>query len=187
MSLDPVTGAVIGGALSSAIGGLFGRSSAGRSIRFQREMAQKGHQYEVEDLRLAGLNPILSGTGGPGAKASGGAMAPPLGDIASSALGIRRLTQEIENLKATKDKTDAETDYTKSKTGVITPISDLGRGLGAITTPLADSIRQISISIPATAKKVKGALEKAEDAIKDYLFEKSHKNKSFHGRKEILR
>lgn len=30
---------------------------------FQREMAQNAHQYEVEDLKKAGLNPILSAMG----------------------------------------------------------------------------------------------------------------------------
>lgn len=30
---------------------------------FQREMAQNAHQYEIEDLKKAGLNPILSANG----------------------------------------------------------------------------------------------------------------------------
>ena len=89
---------IIGGALS----GLFGRSSAKKSISFQREMAKNAHQYEVADLRAAGLNPILSGTGGSGARASGGAM-PATPDFASSAISSMRLKSEIDLLNAQQE------------------------------------------------------------------------------------
>lgn len=82
---------------SSYVTGKQQQRSADRSLRFQREMAQKAHQYEVADLRAAGLNPILSGTGGPGAKASGGAIAQ-VPDYAASAKQALRLGQEIKLL-----------------------------------------------------------------------------------------
>ena len=88
-------GAVIGG---SVISGMFGRSSAKKSIAFQREMAKNAHQYEVADLRKAGLNPILSGTGGPGARASGGAM-PPTPDFANSARSAALIKKEMDLLE----------------------------------------------------------------------------------------
>jgi len=94
--------------LGSVVDAFSGRSQQKRSLGFQREMAKKAHQYEVEDLRSAGLNPILSGTGGPGARASGGAAAPAT-NFASTAVATRRLNQELENMKAQKDKIDAET------------------------------------------------------------------------------
>lgn len=40
---------------------------------FQREMSGSAHQREAEDLRKAGLNRILSGTGGMGSTTPGGA------------------------------------------------------------------------------------------------------------------
>jgi len=150
MAIDPTTGALLGGALSSAVSGIFGRSSASKSIKFQREMAQRGHQYEVADLRSAGLNPILSGTGGPGAKASGGAMAPPLPDVASSALGIRRLTQEIKNMEAVKERTEAETEFTKYKTGAVAPVGTFGQALVDSGTSGAELWKHKRWLVPST-------------------------------------
>ena len=61
----------LGTAIAGGLGFLGQRSAnkansaqAARSMEFQREMAKNAHQYEVADLKKAGLNPLLSGTGG---------------------------------------------------------------------------------------------------------------------------
>lgn len=64
---DAIGGALLGGVLDIA-GGIFSadmQNSATeamqqRNIDWQREQLQNKHQWEVEDLRKAGLNPILS-------------------------------------------------------------------------------------------------------------------------------
>ena len=54
----------------SLIGGWFGQSADKKAYERQLAMMQSAHQYEVADLKAAGLNPILSGMGGSGASAS---------------------------------------------------------------------------------------------------------------------
>lgn len=58
------------GAGGSLIQGLFGQSSAQASMDFQREVLQNRNQWMVQDLRKAGLNPILAA----GATSSGSAL-----------------------------------------------------------------------------------------------------------------
>ena len=74
-------------------------AQAARSMDFQRETAQNAHQWEVEDLKKAGLNPLLSGTGGKGASASGGAQAK-IENTANSALTSKLLNAQVNKLDA---------------------------------------------------------------------------------------
>ncbi len=95
------------GLAGAVVGGIFGSKQASKQMAFQERMSRTQHQREVEDLRAAGLNPILSGTGGPGAAAPGGAMAP-TPDFSTSAIQTRRLSQELKNMRETEKKTAQE-------------------------------------------------------------------------------
>ncbi|AXL15273.1 DNA pilot protein [Microviridae sp.] len=108
-----IAGAIIAGG-ASLIGGERANQqsakSAAKSINFQREMARNAHQYEVEDLKKAGLNPILSAMGS-GARASGGAQYQArntLDSAVQSALAVRKQNAEIDLLKASTVKTANE-------------------------------------------------------------------------------
>ncbi len=94
----------------AALGGLFGFGSgvasnvasarqAEKQMAFQERMSSTAHQRQVADMRKAGLNPILSATGGKGASSPVGAMAQ-IKDPTHSALDAMRFKQEISNLNA---------------------------------------------------------------------------------------
>lgn len=91
-SIAAEVGAALVGGATSLIGGILGNNSAkkeaAKNREFQERMARNAHQYEVEDLRKAGLNPVLSAMGGSGAATPGGAVANvgnPAKDVVSSA------------------------------------------------------------------------------------------------------
>lgn len=55
----------VGGLLGGGISSAFGQHSADEQRRWQRQVLLNQHQWEVEDLKKAGLNPILSASHGP--------------------------------------------------------------------------------------------------------------------------
>lgn len=76
-------GSITGADVLGFAGGLLGANSKNKAnsaanaqmIEWERERAKNAHQWEVEDLRKAGLNPILS-AGGIGASTSGVSIIP---------------------------------------------------------------------------------------------------------------
>ena len=84
------------------------KSIARQQMAFQERMSNTSHQREAEDLRAAGMNPIMTATGGSGASTPSGAsanMISPMRDVNFDPMTI----MAVEKANADISKTKAET------------------------------------------------------------------------------
>jgi len=102
-----------GGLIGAGIQARQARKTQDRSFKFQERMSSTAHVRQVKDLRAAGLNPLLSVNSGASAPAGGavsmGGTNIDEGSLVQSALGVKRLQQELkvmrENVNNTKQNT----------------------------------------------------------------------------------
>lgn len=105
-------GAIAAGAAGLA-GGLLqneqSRREAAENRKFQEQMSSTSHQRQVKDLKAAGLNPLLSATGG--ASTPTGAQAP----IENIVQGASASAIDASRLRLTSKMNDAQLDNLESQ------------------------------------------------------------------------
>ena len=89
----PIVGSIIGSKLTNSAA----KSAANNANAFTELQLKNRHQWEVADLKKAGLNPILSAGGTPSIGGSStAAVTNPVGDVASAL----QLSAQLENIEA---------------------------------------------------------------------------------------
>lgn len=126
--LSDTLGSVAGSVLGTAVQNHYNSANAAQANAWNVENYKHRYQWAVDDMRAAGLNPILAATNGIGGSISGASAASVgMSDIGStmnsarSASAAERQAKNVEHLASSQiDRNVAEADYFRQNThGVV--------------------------------------------------------------------
>jgi len=129
----------------------FNANQSAEQMAFQKYMSNTAHTRQVQDLRDAGLNPILSANSGASAPQGASASSQPvkmdnvIAPAVASAMEATKMRQDLKQSEASVDLTKAQTLKTVTETEVARkgiPGADIKNRIYKAGAPLIDKLEQ---------------------------------------------
>jgi len=154
--LAAVGGNILGGILQNNSA----KAQANRQMEFQEDMSNTSYQRGMEDMRKAGLNPILAAKVG-GASTPSGAAAPVenvIGPAVNSALATRQNIANVALTQAQTKKADAETTNILANTPAVSSKASADTTRNTMIDQALKGFQSSAESVRDSLPRVKGSL-----------------------------
>lgn len=145
-------------------------SNANAANEFTKEQWLNKHQWEVSDLKAAGLNPILSATGG-GSPASSAMASTQMADVGSAISSGASAARVASLVSAEKDKIKQETSTSEASSATLKSQQQLNEATirnntALATTQAAKNVAEAKyLNTQANSKSVWGELGKDVEKV----------------------
>lgn len=172
------------GLAGSAISAGVSATIAAKNRKFQKKMYKSRYQYTMEDMRKAGLNPMLAMQTGVGGGVPSGAMAQ-IPDFGATANTAKRVDNETALSKAQREGVEATTAKTVKETELLSTELPRAHSMEAfdanVVAPLLQKLQQFMDSSGKNEAKADSIIQEFNEKAEAWMKTAPSKAKAWMG------